>query len=107
MTYVDTDDEILDRRIASVITEDESTKMRTTCGLTGFAYSQMLRFFMKHGLAKINNEDLEPYERTFESLTERLKAKRKLRIQNAKQFVRDLDIKERKKLLEELSETVV
>ena len=103
MDYLDTNDEILDHRVASVITEDEHSKIKSTCDLVGFGYSQMLRFFMKYGLAKLHGESVTDFDNSFDKLSLRLNASTRARLENTKKLVYHLPADERKKLLEELS----
>ena len=106
MMYFDTDDEVLDHRVASVITEMEHSKIKATCELVDFGYSQVLRFFMKYGLSKLYGEDLSKYDKAFENLSIRLNAKTRARLENTKQFVKELDSQDREKFLAELSKTL-
>jgi hypothetical protein len=103
MSYLDTSDDILDHRIASVITEEEYLEMKETCGVLDFGYSQVLRFFLKYGLTRLHGQSTSSYDATFDLLIKNIDKKSKLQSDMVVDLMGKLDHKERKKLIEQWS----
>jgi hypothetical protein len=103
MTYLDSTEDILDHRIASVITEDEYNEMKDTCETLDFGYSQVLRFFLKYGMARLHEQSTTSYDATFDLLRDNISKKSELKSEIVSDLMDKLNDEDRKKLIAQWS----